>query len=119
MSESQEQQIVVNWFKVTYPDYIIFSVPNGGTRNKIEATNMKREGLLKGVPDLCILLDNNCFFVEMKKRKSGRLSDAQKNIIERINRLGHDVLVCYGADDAIEKIKEYINEKTSTNKASQ
>jgi hypothetical protein len=34
---------------------LIFSVPNGGTRNKIEAIKLKSTGLLAGASDLIII----------------------------------------------------------------
>ena len=57
-SEETEQTIFVNWFRDNYPECIIFAIPNGGSRNLKEAVNLKKSGVLKGTPDLCILLLN-------------------------------------------------------------
>ena len=47
-----------------------FSVPNGGSRNKLEAINLKRAGVLAGVADIVILPpEGRCVFVELKAEK--------------------------------------------------
>lgn len=109
-SEDAEQSTLVSWFRLTYKDYIIFSVPNGGNRNPIEAKTLKQTGTLAGIPDLCVLTDKGMFFVEMKKRKGGTLSKVQKEMIPRIEHLGFKVIIGYGFRDAKEKIEEYIGE---------
>ena len=104
-SEYIEQKIFVNWFKINFPNFIIFSIPNEGKRtngNKLVGT-----GLTKGISDLAILLPNGkIVFMEMKKQKGGKLSEYQANFIKKCKSLGHIALVCYGASDASEKILE-------------
>ena len=36
-------------------DAFLFAVPNGGYRNKIEAANLKRQGVIAGVPDFILI----------------------------------------------------------------
>ena len=36
------------------PDRLLFAVPNGGSRHKIEAANMKRQGVRRGVADVIL-----------------------------------------------------------------
>lgn len=36
------------------PDRLLFAVPNGGSRHKIEAANMKRQGVKRGVADVIL-----------------------------------------------------------------
>ena len=77
--ESDLQQACVKWFKLQYPNLIIFSIPNGGSRNAIEAARLKIEGVLAGVADLMILKSNLKYyglFIEMKIGK-GRQSESQ------------------------------------------
>lgn len=86
--ESKIQRACVGWFRMQFPQYIIFAVPNGGSRNAIEAANLKREGALAGVADLIILADNGrTLFVEMKTA-SGRQSTYQKQFEKDVTRLG-------------------------------
>lgn len=99
----------MNWFRLNYKKYIIFAVPNGEKRNLLTAIRLKKEGVLAGIPDLCILLsDGKFFFIEMKSVK-GRLSKNQKDIIGFIEGLDHKVLIGYGIDDAIKKTVNEIN----------
>lgn len=105
-SEDDEQIAFVNWFRMKYKDYIIFAIPNGGNRNILEAAKLKRTGTLKGVPDLCIIMDNGrTIWVEMKRQKNGTLSSVQKEMHSKMNELGHDIIVAYGFRDAVKKIK--------------
>jgi len=104
-SEHEEQVAFINWFRSKYPNYFIFAVPNGGNRNKIEASRLKKEGVTAGVPDLIALGMSKVCFIEMKRQKGGRLSKIQKDTIPKIEQLGFDVLVCYGFKDAVEKFE--------------
>lgn len=114
-SEDNEQEAFVSWFKITYKDFLIFSVPNGGSRNKIEASKMKKTGLLAGVPDLIVLMPNReILFIEMKKRKGGTLSPIQKTIISIIEKLGFTVLIGYGFLDIKSKFEDYLLQKVTS-----
>ena len=55
--EGAEQAKLFKWVEFTAhyrPELLLlFHVPNGGSRNKAEAANLKRQGVRPGVPDLC------------------------------------------------------------------
>ena len=106
--EDSEQETFVNWFRMNYQKWIIFAIPNGGNRDKIEGAKLKKTGTLAGVPDLIVLMDSKMLFIEMKKR-DGKLSKAQKELIPKINNLGFDVIVAYGFMDAKEQFLKYIS----------
>lgn len=113
--EDEEQIAFINWFKSKYKDYLIFSIPNGGSRNKIEASKLKKTGLLPGIPDLIILMPNKeIIFLEMKRQKGGSLSPNQKVIIKLIENLGFTVLIGYGFLDAKEKFENYLLQKVTS-----
>ena len=112
--EDDEQIAFINWFKSKYKDYLIFSIPNGGSRNKIEASKLKKTGLTAGIPDMAILMPNKeIVFLEMKRQKGGELSPVQKTIIKIIERLGFTVLIGYGFLDAKCKFEEYLLQKVT------
>jgi hypothetical protein len=56
-NEDKIQSDFFLFFWNNYPEtrYKIFSIPNGGSRNKIEAAKMKGTGTLSGVWDMCVL----------------------------------------------------------------
>lgn len=56
--ESQIQRACVRWFGLQHRelDGLLFAVPNGGRRGKVEAAIMKAEGVYPGVADLLLLV---------------------------------------------------------------
>lgn len=95
MTEDQLQQQIYTWYNNNYclknhePRHVIFSVPNGGSRNVIEAKKMRATGLLPGVSDLIILQPGKTLFIELKIEK-GIQSDVQKDFQSRIELLGYE-----------------------------
>ena|SRR6478735_6674470 len=78
--EAQLQGAVVAFLRGALPPRaLVFAVPNGGSRDKREAAKLKWQGVLAGVPDLIVLIDRQCFGIELKAR-TGRLTDEQKLI---------------------------------------
>jgi len=63
------------------------------------------EGVVPGVPDLFV--PELRLWIEMKK-PGGRLSEAQKSMIEYLEGIGHTVIVAYGARDASMKVLEFL-----------
>jgi VRR-NUC domain len=85
--EANIQAGIVAWARLVAPDVLIFAVPNGGFRTPREAALMKWTGVLAGVPDLAVVADGKAFFLEVKTAK-GRLSDAQRETISRLETIG-------------------------------
>jgi hypothetical protein len=82
---------------------MIFAIPNGGARNKATGGILKAEGVLAGVPDLFVPAWR--LFIEMKRRKNGRVSDEQKHVMEKLKEAGYSCIVCHGAEDAIHQLE--------------
>ena len=104
-SEHAEQAGFVAWFSQRYPGTLIFAIPNGGKRDIVTAKKLQMEGVTPGVPDLFVPAWS--LWIEMKK-PGGRLSEAQKNMIEYLEGIGHTVIIGYGARDASEKVLEFL-----------
>ena len=103
------QSTFVQWFRLNHKRHIVYAVPNGDKRSMLTAVRLKKEGVLAGVPDLHILLDNGkSFFLEIKTEK-GKLNKNQKSTISEIEKRGYAVLVCYGIDDIIKQVNDTIN----------
>jgi hypothetical protein len=114
LSEHEEQVLVVSRCrKFEYGKYLI-AIPNGGKRNIVTAQKLKAEGVLPGVSDLFLALPIGQYFglwLEMKKRKNGKLSKSQKDWIDLMRSVGYAADVAYGADHAMEIINEYLGER--------
>ena len=102
-TEDHEQMMFVQWFRRTYSEVRILSVPNGGHRHIAVAAKMKATGLSKGVPDLFIPKWD--MWIEMKRTKGGSLSAEQKDWIKYLKGIGHICIVAKGADDAKAQIQ--------------
>lgn len=114
-TEDQEQMTVMSWAHRTkfkdgrLSDYL-FHIPNGGSRNIIEATKLKKIGVKAGVPDLQLIVPNgevHGLWIELKAQK-GKLQPSQQIMIQRLEAQGYMCKVCFGADEAISEIKKYL-----------
>jgi hypothetical protein len=88
----------------------IFAIPNGGYRRIQTAIALKKEGVMPGIPDLFLPVPANGFhglFIEMKTKK-GRLSVAQKNIRDMLNRHGYKAIVCRSVESAKAEVEKYL-----------
>lgn len=107
-SESKEQVAFVKWFRLQFPSVRIFAIPNGGARDAITGSRLKAEGVEPGVPDLYIPKWH--LWIEMKRIKKSSTSEEQKGwAAYLVDECGDRHLFAFGAADAIEKIKEFIN----------
>ena len=108
-SEHVEQSMLVQWFRRSYPNVLIFAVPNGGARSKATAGKLKVEGVVSGIPDLFV--PEWKLWVEMKRTKGGVVSAEQQGMIDYLQSVGYRAIVCKGAEDAKAQILEILNEK--------
>lgn len=106
--EAELQRACVRWFRLQYPQYLLFHVPNGGRRNAREAAFLKLEGVVAGIPDLFLAVGRHGFhglFIEMKAGKN-TTTPAQKEMMERLYRAGYSCAVCRSFEEfQIEVIK--------------
>ena len=107
-TEDHEQMMLVQWFRRTFHDVRIFSVPNGGHRHPAVAAKMKATGVVKGVPDLFVPAWR--LWIEMKRAKGGSLSPEQKEWIKYLESVGYWVIVGKGAEDAKAKISAFFEQ---------
>lgn len=108
-NESKLQIQCVKWIKLQYPNIICMAIPNGGKRNKIEASIMKAEGVYSGASDLFIPIYNGRFyglFIEMKFGK-GVLTENQKKFRDNVQKNGYCFEICHSLDEFITIINNY------------
>lgn len=113
-AESRLQQSCVRYFRLAYPQYayLLFAVPNGGARGKVEASIMKKEGIVAGVADLILLVPRQGFgslCIEMKTQTgSQRLS--QKTWQQEAEKNGNRYVVVRSFDQFRNAVTEYLGE---------
>lgn len=112
-SEAQEQAALFQWASY-FPELDwMYAVPNGGSRNKIEAANLKRQGVKSGVSDIVLPLPRGKYhgaYIEMKIGRN-KPSEHQKEFLRFVNEQGYCGVVCYGFDDARKFILDYMKGK--------
>ena len=92
--EHQLQTACFQWFNLQYPEFrgLLFAVPNGGGRSRIEAALLKAEGVVAGVADMLLLVPSKGYAglcIEFKAAtKAAHQSEAQKNWERLINKYG-------------------------------
>lgn len=126
--EHQIQVGVFQWIdlqKEIYPALKnAFAIPNGGSRNEIEAKNLKAEGVRAGVPDMCLAYPSKGFhglYIEHKTKKGqltkdktiktkhgSRIREGQETWFKRLSDCGYRCEVSRSIDQSISIIKRYL-----------
>jgi len=113
--EHDEQKSVVTWastMETKFPALkLLYAIPNGGHRHKATAARLKAEGVKPGVPDLHLPVPRNGYhslYIEMKRRRGGRVSDEQKAWKEALQHEGHRVEICRGFEEARDALLNYL-----------
>ena len=112
--EGNEQEALFAWALYAagaMPELgLMFHVPNGGSRNRIEAAKLKRQGVRAGVPDICLPVARGGFhglFVELKYGRN-KATDRQMAWLDALRSQGYLAVECVGWDTAREVITKYL-----------
>lgn len=109
--EHNLQVACVKWFKLQFPNKIIFSIPNAGKRTARLGHYYKEEGLTAGVPDLFIAEPSGYsagFFIEMKtESKASKPTPAQEEMISKLRARGYKVAICRTLEQFIAEVNNY------------
>lgn len=112
--EATEQMALFRWAAFArgkYPELdLLYHIPNGGSRNKIEAANLKRQGVKSGVPDLCLPVARGGWhglYIELKYGKNKPTAN-QRAWMHALMLQGYAVAVCYGWQEAVEALTKYL-----------
>ena len=112
--ESTLQKTCIAWFRAQYPDHalMLFAVPNGGGRSRIESAIMKGEGVTAGVADLILLEARGGYgslCIEMKTRdKASKQRPSQKAWQEVAERAGNRYVVIRSFEAFRATVSEYM-----------
>ncbi len=115
--EAKDQEAIFAWAKIresVYPELkLLHHIPNGGSRNKIEGANLKRQGVKAGVPDIYLPVPRGKYhglYIELKHGKN-KLSDLQREWLAWLNDQGYLALCIHGWEDAIKSIENYLKQQ--------
>ena len=115
-SEAQHQAAVIKWsmqpsIRNNWPELaLLHHIPNGGTRDPIEAKHLKQQGVKSGVPDLHLPVARGMYhslYIEMKT-ESGHTSDAQDWWGDHLRANGNAWIVCHGWEAAVAALEWYL-----------
>lgn len=118
-TEDAEQIALFIWSQQNLKEFpelrLMFAIPNGmHTPNKRAAGRMRAMGMKRGVPDIFLPVKRGEFsglFIELKKKKKGKVSDEQDEWIDDLKSQGFGAIVCYGFEEAMKMIIQYLNYK--------
>jgi hypothetical protein len=123
--ESKLQIACVTWFNMQWRQYqgLLFAIPNGGKRGKVEAGIMKGEGVVPGVADLMLAVPStrsiaavnlrpqyefvHGLFIEMKYGP-GKQSPAQIAFEQAVTAQGYQYSVCRTLEEFMNVINTYL-----------
>lgn len=115
--EADEQRAVFEWAAYMTGKYPclrwMHHIPNGGSRNKIEAVRLKQQGVKRGVPDIFLPYPSGKYhglYVEMKYGK-GKARPEQQEFLDYAAGAGYKTAVCYNMLQAVKVILRYLEEE--------
>ena len=115
-TEAAEQACLFEWAELMSNKYPclhrMYAIPNGGSRHILEAVNLKKAGVKKGVPDIFLPTAQKGFhglFIEMKRQKGSVESKEQKDYKEYLLAEGYQVKTCMSWFVARREIEEYLD----------
>jgi hypothetical protein len=126
-TEHAEQVALFQWARIMQNREPLLSmlvaIPNAGgyvggfKSNMLRVQAMIKEGVAKGFPDIALFCHsyNNEFdvlFIELKRVHGSKPRPEQIQWHEALKKQGYKVCVCYGADEAIDVIKWYLDIRT-------
>jgi len=116
-NETQEQIWLMRWsqppsIRGQYPDLkLLYHIPNERS-DKRQAAILKKMGVKRGVPDLCLPVPRGQFhglYIEMKRTDGGRVSDDQLWWNEQLISNGYASVICNGWESGKEALLWYLN----------
>lgn len=112
-AESNEQIAAMDWLRLQYPHVAEHTLHIGNERKSSPYAGyiMKRMGVLKGASDLFIAWPREPYhglFIELKS-KSGKPTVSQLEFMNRMRKVGYHTAICYGAQEVIATITEYLS----------
>jgi len=111
-SEANQQEIVIKYLRLAYPDALYCASAGGMWTSDSQRIKMARTGYVKGFPDLFIYEPRGEYHglaIEMKKVKGSKIEPEQVQWQEQLRNRGYASYICKGNEEAIKVIDEYFN----------
>lgn len=114
--EDFQQQMLIKWsqqpsVRQRYPELkLLYHIPNERKCSPQEGARLKRMGVKKGVPDLCLPSPKGRYhglYIELKS-ELGRPTESQKWWQQELTEQGYLSAVCYGWKQASDCIVRYL-----------
>lgn len=89
---------------------LIHAIPNGGSRDKITAGQLKAEGVKSGIPDVCVPIPSGKYhgmYIEFKV-KSNKPSEDQRITALMLDAQGYKVICVNCLEVAKEEFERYM-----------
>jgi hypothetical protein len=104
----------VSWFDIQYQKLtqLLFHIPNGGSRNVIEAVKFKKMGVRKGVADLFLSIPSGVYhglYIELKYDDNDQ-SKEQKTFQKAVEDLGYKYLLVYTLEEFQSGVQNYLRD---------
>lgn len=118
--EEQEQTMFFDYCRLrsqqadAKPHYdLVYAIPNERKASVARHIALRRAGLKKGIPDICVPIPNDKYsslYIEMKV-KPNRATPEQMTLLKKLNGVGHYAVICWSGEDAINILENYIANK--------
>lgn len=115
MTEGAQQEALFEWAAWQYGKYpelrLMYHIPNEGKRSLRTGARLKREGMKKGVSDICLPVARGKYhglYIELKT-ETGKASKEQIDFLYAVSKQGYSAHVCYGLEHAQLVIKRYLS----------
>lgn len=96
---------------------LAYHIPNERKASIARRMTLKRSGVRKGMPDICVPVSigpYGALYIEMKV-KPNKPSPEQIQIIDRLNEAGNYAVLCWSATEAIAVLEDYLANKCALN----
>ncbi len=120
-TESEIQQACFRWFKLQYPklaeEGMLFHIANEGIRIGRQGCRAKREGIVRGVADICLAIPRHGYgalYIEMKRpktfdHKATYQSPEQKAWQAACEKYGNKYVICRSVAEFKAIISRYLS----------
>lgn len=101
-----------DWNKSRFPELeLLFHIVNEGKRGYKAQADFRQQGGRSGLPDVCLPVRRGRYgalYIEMKRRRGGKISAAQTWWLNKLELAGNFCEICYGHEEAESVIVRYL-----------